>query len=126
MVIYKGNDLFNAVVVSLSLLGGVFQIPESAFNLKEMMIMTTLKEQIDQCNKFIEPHEYAKVWIDFISNLCLVFTADITDNPLQALKDYTWLNYKMYMFELMQWIIPDMISKDYVKSSWDSASCFPP
>ena len=110
MVIYKGNDLFNAVVVSLGLLGGVFQIPESAFNLKEVMIMTTLKQQIDQCNKFTEPHECTKVQIDLISSLCLVFTADITDNPLQALKDYTWLNYKIYMFELMQWIISTFLT----------------
>ena len=44
MVIYKGDDLFNAVVVSLDLLGVVFQIPESAFNLKEVTITITLKQ----------------------------------------------------------------------------------
>ena len=44
MVIYKGDDLFNAVVVSLGLLGVVFLITESAFNLKEVTIMTTLKQ----------------------------------------------------------------------------------
>ena len=37
-----------------------------------------------------------------MSSLCLVFTTDITANPLQPLKDYSWLNFKMYMFELMQ------------------------
>ena len=57
MVIYKGNDLFNAVVVSLGLLGVVTQITESAFNLKEVMIMTTLI-LIDQHNNFTELHEY--------------------------------------------------------------------
>ena len=69
------------------------------------MIMTTLKQQDDQCNKFTETLECTKVWIDLISSLCLVFTVHKTDNPLQALKDYTQLNYKMYMFEVMQWII---------------------
>ena len=43
MVIYKQDDLFNAVVVSLDLFGVVIQIPDSAFNLKEVTIMTTLK-----------------------------------------------------------------------------------
>ena len=44
MVIYKGDYLFNAVVISLGLLGVVFYITESAFNLKEVTIMTTLKQ----------------------------------------------------------------------------------
>ena len=44
MVIYKGDDLFNAVVVSLALLGVVFHITERAFNLKEVMILTILKQ----------------------------------------------------------------------------------
>ena len=66
MVIYKGDDLFNAVVVSLALLGVVFHITERAFNLKEVMILTTLKQQIDQRKNFTEPHEYNdyKLWID--------------------------------------------------------------
>ena len=34
MVIYIGDDLFNAVLVSLGLLGVVFHITESAFNLR--------------------------------------------------------------------------------------------
>ena len=58
MVIYKGNDLFNAVLVSLGLLGVVTQITESAFNLKEVMIIATLI-LIDQHNNFTEPHEYS-------------------------------------------------------------------
>ena len=58
MVIYKGDDLFNAVVVSLDLLGVVFQIPESAFNLKEVTITITLKQQIDQRKNFTKPHKY--------------------------------------------------------------------
>ena len=44
MVIYKGDDLFDPMVVSFGLLGVVFQITERAFNLKEVMIMTTLKQ----------------------------------------------------------------------------------
>ena len=44
MMIYKGDDLFNAVVISLDLLGVIFQITESAFNLKQVMVMTTLKQ----------------------------------------------------------------------------------
>ena len=87
----------------LHLIGVVFQT-ESVFSLKEVTVMTTLKQQIDQCNSFTEHHEYTnyKLWIDLMSSLCLVFTTDITDNPLQPLKDYSWLNFKMYMFELMQ------------------------
>ena len=46
MVIYKGDDLFNAVVVSLGLPGVVFHITESAFNLKEVTIMTTLNSRL--------------------------------------------------------------------------------
>ena len=45
MMIYK-DVLFDAVVVSLGLLGVVFQITESAFHLKVMMV-TTLKQYID-------------------------------------------------------------------------------
>ena len=100
MMIYKGDVLFDAVVVSLGLLGVVFQIIESAFHLKVMMV-TTLKPYIDQFNNFTEPHEYTKLWIDLISILCLVVPADITGNPLQTLKDYSWLNLKIYMFELL-------------------------
>ena len=44
MVIYKGDDMFNAMLVSLGLLGVVFQITESAFSLKEVTVMTTLKQ----------------------------------------------------------------------------------
>ena len=65
------------------------------------------EQQIDQRNNFTEPHEYTnyKLWIDLISSSCLVFTADITDNPLQALKDMT--------------------SEIMPKFSWDS-TVFPP
>ena len=42
-MIYK-NDMFNAVMVSLGLFGVVFHITESAFNLKEVTTITTLKQ----------------------------------------------------------------------------------
>ena len=58
MVIYNGDDMFNAMVVSLGLLGVVLQITESAFSLKEVTVMTTLKQLVDQCNSFTEPYEY--------------------------------------------------------------------
>ena len=43
IMIYK-NDMFDAVVVSLGLFGVVFQITESAFNLKEVTTITKLKQ----------------------------------------------------------------------------------
>ena len=117
MVVHKGDDLFDAVVVSLGLLGVVTEITlqaESAFNLKEVTMVTTLQECIDQFHNLTESHEYTKLWIDLISSTCLVFTTDRTDDPPQTLKDYSWLNFKMYIFELMQCIItifPSMTSE---------------
>ena len=46
MVVHKGDDLFDAVVVSLGLLGVVTQITfqaKNAFNLKEVSMVTTLQ-----------------------------------------------------------------------------------
>ena len=108
MMICKGNDLFNAVTVSLGLLGVVTQITfqaENAFNLKEITTVMTLEECIDQYHNLTESHEYSRLWIDLISSSCLVITADRVTDPPQPSKDYTWLNVKMYMFELMQWIM---------------------
>jgi len=117
MVIRKGDDLFDAVVVSLGLLGVVTQITfqvENAFNLKEVTSVITLQECIDQFNDLMESHEYTRLWIDLISNSCLVIMADRVSHPPQNLKDFSWLNAKMYIFELMQWIItvfPNMASE---------------
>ena len=108
MTIGKGDDLFEAVTVSLGLLGIVTQITfqvESAFNLKEVTTVMTLQECTDQFHDLMESHEYTRLWIDLISSSCLVTTADKVNDPPQPLKDYTWLNFKMYMFELMQWIM---------------------
>ena len=108
MTIHKGDDLFNAVTVSLGLLGVVTQITfqaENAFNLKQVTIVMTLQECIDQYHNLTESHEYSRLWIDLITSSCLVITADRVTDPPQPSKDYTWLNVKMYMFELMQWIM---------------------
>ena len=108
MTIRKGDDLFNAVTVSLGLLGVVTQITfqvENAFNLKEITTVMTLEECNDQYYDLMESHEYTRLWIDLISSSCLVIMADkVSDSP-QPSKDYTWLNFKMYVFELMQWIM---------------------
>ena len=117
MVVHKGDDMFDAVVVSLGLLGVVTEITfqaESAFNLKEVTMVSTLQQCINQFHDLTKSHEYTKFWIDLISSSCLVFTADRTDAPPEATKDYSWLNFKMYVFELMQWtmsVLPDMTSK---------------
>ena len=117
MVVHKGDDMFDVVVVSLGLLGVVTEITfqaESAFNLKEITMVTTLQQCIDQFHNFTESHEYTKLWIDLISSSCMVFTTHRTDDAPEAMKDYSWLNFKMYMFELMQWTIslfPDMTSE---------------
>ena len=108
MTISKGDDLFEAVTVSLGLLGVVTQITfqaESAFNLKEVTTVMTLQECTDQFHDLMESHEYTRLWVDLISSSCLVITANKVNDPPQPSKDYTWLNFKMYVFELMQWIM---------------------
>ena len=108
MTICKGDDLFDAVTVSLGLLGVITQITfqaENAFNLKQVTTVMTLQECIDQFHDITESHEYTRLWIDLISSSCLVVSADKVSDPPQPSKDYTWLNFKMYVFELMQWIM---------------------
>ena len=115
MTIHKGDDLFNAVTVSLGLLGVITQITfqaENAFNLKQVTTVMTLQECIDQYHDITQSHEYTRLWIDLISSSCLVITADKVSDPPQPSKDYTWLNFKMCVFELMQWIMaiyPNMV-----------------
>ena len=115
MTIRKGDDLFNAVTVSLGLLGVITQITfqaENAFNLKQITTVMTLQECIDQYHDITQSHEYTRLWIDLISSSCLVITADKVSDPPQPSKDYTWLSFKMYVFELMQWIMaiyPNMV-----------------
>ena len=107
MVVDKGDDLFDAVVVSLGLLGVVTEITlqaESAFNLKEVTMATTLQECINQLDDLMTSHEYTRLWIDLISSSCLVVTADRVSDPPQNLRDFAWSNFKMYLYELMQWI----------------------
>ena len=115
MVVHKGDDLFDAVVVSLGLLGVVTQITlqaENAFNLKEVTTVTTLQQCIDQMDDLMTSHEHTRLWIDLISSSCLVVTADRVSDPPQNLKDYSWPNFKMYIYELMQWMVaifPSMV-----------------
>ena len=117
MTISKGDDLFDATIVNLGLLGVITRITfqaESAFTLKEVTTVTTLQECIDQFDDLMESHEYTKLWIDLISSSCLVIMADRVSDPPQTPKDYSWLNFKMYIFELMQWlmsILPSMATQ---------------
>ena len=109
MVVRKGDNLFDASITSLGLLGVVTQMTfqaETAFNLKEVTTVMTLQECIDQLHNITESHEYARFWINMISNSCLIITADrISDHLQTSAEDYTWLNFKMHIFELMQWIV---------------------
>ena len=115
MVVRKGDDLFDAVVVSLGLLGVVTQITfqaESAFNLKEVTTVITLQQCINQFDDLMASHEHTRLWIDLISSSCLVVTANRVSDPPQNIKDFTWPNFKMYLYELMQWIVaifPSMV-----------------
>ena len=128
MVVHKGDDLFDAVVVSLGLLGVVTEITlqaESAFNLKEVTTVTTLQQCINQFDRLFESHEYTRLWIDLISNSCLVIMADKVNDPPQNNKDFSWLNFKMYNFEVMQWIttiFPSMTS--YIMPSFLGTQLF--
>ena len=109
MTIRKGDDLFDAVIVSLGLLGVITHITlqaESAFILKEVTTVTTFQECIDQFDDLMESHEHTRLWIDLISSSCFVVTQNrVSDMPAQNLRDFTWLNFKMYIYELMQWFI---------------------
>ena len=109
MTIRKGDDLFDAVIVSLGLLGVITHVTfqaESAFTLKEVTTVTTFQECIDQFDDLMESHEHTRLWIDLISSSCFIVTADrVSDMPAQNLRDFTWLNFKMYIYEMMQWFI---------------------
>ena len=74
MTISKGDDLFDAVIVSLGLPGVITQVTfqaESAFILKKVATVTTLQECIDQFDDLMESHEHTRLWIDLISSSCL-------------------------------------------------------
>ena len=115
MTFYKGDHLFDAVTVSLGLLGVITQVTfqaENAFSVKQVTTVKTMNECIDHLDDVMKSHEYSRLWIDLISNSCLVVSADKVMDPPQPLKDYTWLNFKMYVFEFMQWIMsffPDLV-----------------
>ena len=109
MTISKGDDLFDAVMVSLGLLGVITQVTfqaESAFILKEVTTVTTFQECVDQFDNLMKSHEHTRLWIDLISSSCLVTTADrVSDIPAQNLRDFSWSNFKMYIYEMMQWFM---------------------
>ena len=110
LLIYK-DDKFPAVLVNVGLLQWpvlyitkVTLQAKPAFHLKEVTTVMPLKQCISQYYDLSTKHEYTKMWFDLLSNSCLVMSAHrVTEDP--QLYPLTWLNFKMHIFEVMQWIM---------------------
>lgn len=107
LLIHKDDKLFPAGLVNVGLLGVITQVTlqaEPAFHLKEVTSVLPLKECISQYHDLSTKHEYTKMWFDLLSNSCLVISAHrVTEGP--QLYPLTWLNFKMHIFEVIQWIM---------------------
>lgn len=106
LVVQKDDELYPAALINLGLLGIITKVTlqaEPAFNLKEVITLMPLQQCIGQYHNLFTAHEYTKLWIDLLSNSCLVISAHrVTDEPRAY--PFTWLNFKMHIFEIMQWI----------------------
>jgi len=104
LVIRKDDKLFPAALINMGLLGVITKVTlqaENAFNLKEVVTPLPLKQCINQLHNLITVHEYTKLWVDLISNSCIVISAHrVTDNPQPY--PLAWVNFKMHIFEIMQ------------------------
>ena len=107
LVIHKDDELFPAALINVGLLGVITKVTlqaEPAFNLKEVTTVLPLIQCISQYHDLSTMHEYTKMWFDLLSNSCLVISAHrVTDDP--QLYPLAWLNFKMHIFEVMQWIM---------------------
>ena len=107
LLIHKDDELFPAALINVGLLGVITKVTlqaEPAFNLKEVTTVMPLKQCISEYHDLTTRHEYTKMWINLLSNSCLVISAHkVTDDP--QLYPLAWLNFKMHIFEVMQWIM---------------------
>ena len=60
---------------------------------------------IDQFHTITTSHYTVKMWIDLISNSCLVTASNKVKEQSWPLPNLWWLNLKMHVFETTQWII---------------------
>jgi len=107
--INRDDELFNAAVMSLGMLGVISEVTiqaEDAFTLREEVNVLTLQECMDQFHNMTMSHDYIKLWIDLVSNSCMVSSADkVRKDQSQPFPNLWWLNLKMHTFEITQWII---------------------
>ena len=74
-------------------------------NLREEATVLTLQECMNQFHNLIESHYNMKMWIDVVSNSCLLSLADKVKDQSYPFPNLWWLNLKTHVFELTQWII---------------------
>ena len=55
---------------------------DHAFNLKEKRTLQTLDFCLDNLNSLVENHQYAKFWVEFYNNFCVLYETDRTDEDV--------------------------------------------
>jgi len=106
--INRDDELYNAVVMSMGMLGVITEVTVQAvdvFNLKEEVTVFTLQQCMNRFHDITTSHYTVKLWIDLISNSCLVTASNKVKEQSRPLPNLWWLNLKMHVFETTQWII---------------------